>query len=212
MSTPDVSKFFEANEKKLHEVLEVEKSADWKLSKEDGDLKIFTRYVPDSSYSQLMSYISIPATIEAVVKNLQTIPKIEEGHPADGFAEKYVFAETHDDHDSKFYYYAVESGSRLVSNRDFINIRRMYKDGERYVFVTNAVDDDVKPASKKYVRGKIIFQAHIAEQDKEKPGNVKLTFLVHTDPAGSIPAAIYNMAIQKQGYSIKKIADACKNA
>ena len=49
-----------------------------------------------------------------------------------------------------------------------------------------------------------LTQCFVAEQAGDE---VKLTFIVHADPAGSIPAWIYNKVATDQGYAVKKIRD-----
>lgn len=189
--------------KVLERVLSIIDSSDWKKIKEDNGVTFLNRYESDSPYAMLKSSTLIPASMEAVMEKLSVVEHVKD---KDGFKLRETFGEVGGEHLSTFMYVAVESGSRLVSNRDFVMYRRHYKRGNKEIFLHVSVDNnDLKPEDKAFVRGFMNFQGYIAEPTN---GGILLTFFVHTDPKGSIPAVVYNAACTKQGYAVQKIANA----
>ena len=69
--------------------------------------------------------------------------------------------------------------------------------------LTSIENEALHGVGKGYVRGKLHFQAYIAEADGDN--KTKLTFMGHADPCGSIPAMVYNAAATNQGYSLLNI-------
>lgn len=205
--SPEIrKKYIEDNKKKLDKVLEYYLSADWKLSSEKDDYKVWTAKCPDSSFSMLKSQCRIDGLYDKVRRNVQMVPRITPDMPDDqrgGAVERYTFApEDPAVPDMNcFFYIHVESGSKVVSNRDFVMYRAKYeKDGRLIVLATGMGGEDLVEQKKGTVRGVTNFQAFILEGDT-------LSFVLHADPCGSVPATIYNMVCARQGETILNIRD-----
>ena len=201
-----------AHEKNAHDTLDLVENGQWKLSKEQPDIKFYTGTYPGSSFSMVKAVVSIPADHEKIVNILNTVNKIDDKTPdsqRDGANEQYLFGEQNDEAHTSYLYISLMSGSRLVSDRDFVMLRKYYKFGDKELWHHASFDkgDELVPPNKKNVRGKITFQTYILEKDPEHEGAWRLTFVVHADPAGSIPAMIYNTVAVSQGESAKKIRD-----
>ncbi|OHS96024.1 hypothetical protein TRFO_10200 [Tritrichomonas foetus] len=107
---------------------------------------------------------------------------------------------------------ALESGSKLVSPRDFVMFRKHYEqNGTHYFTQCSVPNETIRPEVKKFVRGKIIVQAFIVDKDPNNADSVRVRFVVHADPRGSIPAMIYNTVASNQGYAVKKLKDSLLN-
>ena len=200
------------HEQGAHESLELVEKGPWKLSKEQPDIKFFTGTYKNSSFSMVKAVVSIPGDHEQIVKILNTVNKIDDKTPdkdRDGANEQYLFGEQNDGQQTSYMYISLQSGSRFVSDRDFVMLRRYYKFGEVELWHHASFDtgDSLVPPNKKNVRGTITFQTYILEKDPEHEGAYRLTFVVHADPSGSIPAVIYNTVAVSQGESAKKIRD-----
>lgn len=198
-------------DKTLELVLQYLDAPDMKLSKEEPGIKFYTGSVPGNSFSVVKSVVLSEGITDKIIENLNEIPDIDPKAPAkerDGIKQRYVFQK---EGTQMFFYLAVESGSRLVSDREFVMFRRFYeKDGRKIWMSSNAVDGDkLVPVAKGNVRGIMNFQAFVLEKDSTDANKDKLTFIVHADPQGSIPAIIYNSVAVNQGYSAKKVVDAC---
>ena len=205
MATPSASQYVAAHEEALTKFLALQNDAGWKFQKEEDGVKFYNRSEPGSSYSQVKSETSIAASQDAVCAILDKVEVVEPSHPADGFKERNTFGDLNDENKTCFVYVCVDSGSRLVTARDFIMLRRKYVKDGKTIYLHVSVPDEVKPVNKSYVRGQMKLQGYIVEADPENAGKTKLTFMVHTDPAGSIPAMVYNAAVLKQGLVVKKI-------
>ena len=204
MSAPSATAYVAAHEAALEKFVQLQTAPEWKLAKDEDGVKFYTRTEAGSSFSQLKSETTVAAPLEKVCEVLKVVPVVDAKKPEDGLKERYTFGELNDENDTRFLYVAVDSGSRLVTNRDFIMLRRHYvKDGKQ-IWLHTSVPDEVKPVEKQFVRGQMKLQGYIAEADG---ANTKLTFIVHTDPCGSIPAMIYNAAVMKQGNAVKKIRE-----
>lgn len=201
----------EAHEKTLHEVLDLVDKAQWKLSKEEPEIKFYTSSYPGSSFSMVKSIVSIPNKHDKLIEILSKVETYDQNTPAekrDGAKERYLLGQGDAEHQTKFMYISLESGSRFVTDREFFMLRRHYNVDGKDIWLHCSVDgDNIVPPNKKNVRGKITFQTYILEKDPEHEGCDRLTFIVHADPCGSVPALIYNTVAVNQGYSAKKIRD-----
>lgn len=204
MSVPaDVLKSYnEEHEKILGEFMSAYAASDWTKSKEDSGVTISTRSFPGSSFTMSKGEIIINHPLSAVNEKLKTLPKIEN---AEGFVQRYTFNDIGDDHGSCFVYAAIESGSSMVTNRDFLMYRRHYtKDGKEIYLHHSVENESLKPEDKNFVRGFMTMQGYVAEPSGS---GTKLTFIVHADPKGSIPAMVYNAVSSKNCMAVKRIAD-----
>ena len=184
-------------------------SPDWKESKKENGVTYYTRSVQGSSFTMIKSSTSVPRPLDKMVDFCSRFREVTADTPQElrgGAIERrfWPFPEPNP-HNEGFVYLALESGSRLVSNRDFVMIRKYYeKDGRHYYICVSIDDDKIRPVSKNFVRGKILCNATVIEAEGE---NTKVSFIAHADPAGSIPAMIYNMVSLKQGACVRAIRD-----
>ena len=208
---PPTAEMIADHEKYLNECLELIEKAPWKLSKEEPKIKFYTAPYTGSSFSMVKSVVSVPNAHEKLLNILATIKTIDENTPdeeRDGEKECFLLKEFDDEHKSGYLYTSVFSGSRLVSDREFFMLRRHYViDGKDIWLHCSIKGDDICPPKKGNVRGNITFQMYMAEKDPENEGADKLTFIVHADPCGKVPAMIYNAVAVSQGYSALKIRE-----
>lgn len=206
--TPEqIAAYGKQSEALLSKVLTIKDSPDWKQSKQETDITFYTRTDPSSPYTQVKSVVSIPAPMDKVLEVLNEIEVVDASTPKEkrhGLNErKVLYGPLDDEFQTSIFLIELESPAVLVSPRDFVLFRRHYqKDGKHIYLHSSIVNDDLYPEKKGVVRGEMLFQSFIAEQDN---GNVKLTFLVHGDPKGKIPSAVFNMVVQNQGYAAKGI-------
>ena len=209
--TPEqIQQFDAASEKALENVKEALNATDWKELKRDGDTIFYSRSVPSSSFSMIKSETTISLPFDVVAKELYTCPDIKPEQPAnerDGVIERTLYPVCGDrTYDEGLLYLALESPSKLVSPRDFVMYRKHYLiDGVHY-FTQCSVDSNIREENKKYVRGSILFQSFVVDNDPNSDA-VRVRFVVHADPKGKIPALIYNAVASSQGYAVKKLKD-----
>jgi hypothetical protein len=118
---------------------------------------------------------------------------------------RYLFGPADDQFESSIFYLALESPGLMISPRDFVLSRFLFRiSDDRLVYFHISIDNaQLAPPNKDFVRGEMLFQGYVI--DKLADGNVKLTFLAQADPKGSIPAWAYNSTAMKQGYVAKAI-------
>ena len=201
-----------AHEAGAKQSLEFIEKANWKVAKEEPTIKYYTASYPNSSFSMVKSVVSIPAPHDKIVGILNTVRTIDAKTPdaeKEGANEQYLFGQQNDENQTSYLYISLQSGSRLVSDRDFVMLRRYYKFGDKELWHHAAFDngDKLIPPVKKYVRGTITLQTYVLEKDPENADAYRLTFIVHANPSGSIPAMIYNTVATSQGESAKKIRE-----
>ena len=207
MSTEIPKEYLELHEKRLHEMLEY-LNKDWKLSKEEPTIKFYTATSPGSSFSMVKSIVYVNGKAEETAKILDDVSTIDDKTPkeiADGTKERYLFGGV--EGGARYLYMALESGSRFVSDREFLLLRKRYDLEDKKVWLCVSIDNtELKPVGKGNVRGNMTFQAYILDKDPANNED-RLTFIVHADPCGSIPAMIYNSVATNQGNGARKIRD-----
>ena len=204
----EIQKYEEAIQKCFEDCKAVVDAPDWKKEKEEPDVTFFVRKVEGSSFNMVKSFSMIPKPMDVVVDDLCEVQNIEPD------MDPKVRGETHQQHlyiskpnkwNDGFIYLALETPTRIVSPRDFLMYRKHFEEnGKHYFTQVSIVNDAIQPEVKGFVRGRILTQCFLAEQEGDQ---IKLTFIVHADPAGSIPAWIYNKVATGQGYEVKVIRD-----
>ncbi|EAX90640.1 hypothetical protein TVAG_041150 [Trichomonas vaginalis G3] len=208
MSTEIPKEYLDLHEKRLHEMLEVIEKAQWKLSKEEPTIKFYTSSYPGSSFSMVKSVVYVNGKADEAIKILDQVPTIDANTPkelADGAKERYLFGGV--EGGARYLYMSLDSGSRFVSDREFLLLRKRYDLEDKKVWLCVSIDNtELKPVAKGNVRGNMTFQAYILDKDPAN-GEDRLTFVVHADPCGSIPAVLYNSVAVNQGNGAKRIRD-----
>lgn len=183
----------------------------FKQTKEDAGIKFYSRADPSSPFSQVLSETVVNAPLDAVLADLRKVPiydkSMDKKVRGDTLIQEYYPIEESNPDQDGFVYCGLDTPVRLVSKRDFLMYRKHFeKDGVHY-FVHISVDyDGVRPVTSEFVRGKI-FQVDIASAYPGDSAKTNLRFFVHADPSGSIPAWVYNLTAESQGYDVKKVKD-----
>lgn len=114
-------------------------------------------------------------------------------------------------------HYVVAAPTSIVSPREFITVRVCREvekvDGKRRLCVANTswqpanLADIIPEATKseKWVRAIVHAQLFVFEETAPGSGKTKATFMVHTDPCGSVPTAIANKVIIHQASTLTSI-------
>ena len=206
MATPEqITEYDQKWQEAVNTVFSVVNDDGWKKEhSKEKDLEIFIRHDKSSSFAQVKSVTTVHTTLQAVEENFKTVNTVDENTPKDqreGAIERRLLDKAGDGADGAgFFYIVVESSSRLVSPREFLCYQKIaHKDGKIALVRTSIENEALHKVGKGYVRGKMIFQGFVAEQDGD---NVKLTFVVQADPCGSVPAMVYNAVATGQGYNL----------
>ncbi|KAH0786166.1 PCTP-like protein [Histomonas meleagridis] len=193
----------------LENVSRILNSSDWKKSKKEDGVEYFTRKVKGSNFKMIKSTTIVPRPLDDMITFSSRFREVTPDMPAEirtGSIERRLFKFPEPNpHNDGFVYLAIESGTKIVSDRDFVMIRKYFqKDGIHYYICVSIDDDQVRPVSKNLVRAKMLCNAIVLEPSGQ---NTKVSFICHADPAGAIPSKVYNMVSLKQGVCVKDIRD-----
>lgn len=206
MATPEqVTEYEHKWEQAVDTVFSLVDADGWKKEQsKDSNLEIFIRHDKNSSFAQVKSVTTVHTTLSAVEENFKTVKTVDSNTPKDqreGAIERRLIDKAGDGADAAgFFYIVVESSSRLVSPREFLCFQKIaHRDGKIALVRTSIENENIHKVGKGYVRGNMIFQGFVAEQEGD---NVKITFVVQADPCGSVPAMVYNAVATGQGYNL----------
>jgi hypothetical protein len=200
----------------FEKLLSVLDAPDWKASESKPNFTLSYKYVPDSSFMLIKSETTIAKPIEAVLKRLSTVENVDSKTPEekrDGAIERTLIVPQPNEYNEGFIYLALDSGSRMVSHRDFLLYRKHYeRDGIHYFISASVVNDKIAPEKKGFVRGKILLQGFLIDPSPSEPAKVRIRFVAHGDPCGSIPGFVYNAVCSKQGYTVIRLREEIERA
>jgi hypothetical protein len=195
----------------LENLVQVLDATDWTVNESKPNFTLSYRYVAGSSFMMIKAETNVSKPVEAVVKRLCTVANVDSKTPEkdrDGAIERTFYLAEPNEFNDGFLYLALDSGSRLVSHRDFVLYRKHYeRDGVHYFVSASVINDAIAKEKKGFVRGKIICQGYMVDQSPTDPAAARLRFVAHADPSGSVPGFVYNAVCSKQGYTVIKVRD-----
>ena len=192
--------------KRLNQIINDDK---WQNSKKTTEeIQFFYRTMDDSPYGMIKSIVKIPAPLDACLAVLDPITTIDDNTPEAerrSFTYRNVISFNPDEETKPMLFYcACPSPSFMVSPREFYLYRRHYVQDGKHIYLHITPQGECPGISstvrKGYVRGNMHLQGFIAEPEGDQ---ISLTYFVYFDPCGSIPAMVYNMAVENQGYTAK---------
>ena len=190
------------------DILENLHSSDWSFAKEESDgCKIFKRSVPTSSYAMIKAVIHIPVPKEIVFQAIKPCNDITPSTPKDkkeGLLERRLINYDENDPTARaFMYCAAEAPVFFVAPRDFLVYRKRIDADNKILYLhTSVKNNKIMPERQGFVRSLMKQQAFIIEDDPSSPEKSILTFILHSEIGGSIPASVYNIAALAQGKSV----------
>jgi hypothetical protein len=168
----------------------------WVLEQEDEDfnLKVFTREIEGSNFSEFKGEMLIKAqltTIAALLLDFDVAPKWMHE------CEKFEILEQLDALSAVVYF--VNGAPWPVSDRDAVVMAVMSQDPETLIlkFELNAVNDRL-PENDDYVRIPYMTGSWLFEPTEN--GQVLVTYQVHADSGGSLPEWLANTAVVDTPY------------
>ena len=191
-----------------NDILEHLTSDEWVFSKEEQDgCKIYKRWIPTSSYSMIKATIHIPVPKEKVFEAIKPCKDITPETPKsenEGLLERRLINYDENDPTARaFMYCAAPTPVFFVAPRDFLVYRKRIDQDNKICYLhTSIKNDKVMPERKGFVRGVMHQQAFIIEDDPKDSNSSILSFILHSETGGNIPAAAYNIAAVGQGKSV----------
>ena len=172
----------------------------WELKDDRDGIAVYTGNVGGSKFKALKVSCTFNATLSQMVEALMDVDRTPEWlfHTAGCFIVKQITP-------ADLYYYSVVEIPWPVSNRDFVSHLKVSQDPASRVVTIDANCVEGMVAAKAnmvrvtYSTGKWILAPVGGNQ-------VKLTYTIHADPGGSIPAWLSNLFItQGPLQSIEKL-------
>ncbi len=112
-------------------------------------------------------------------------------------------------------YMVIKSPVFFVSDRDFIQQRKMWKNfptNNSHVLHFIGKETPECPVNKKLVRGDTIISGYFISDDLENPGHSNLIILTQTDIKGNVPVFLVNKFAPRSSKSwVKSLINGCKN-
>lgn len=164
---------------------------DWILKRNADDIQVYYRESPDLDIYELRMDYYVEASLSAVVKLLDDVP---------GYRNwVYKLAETsmvERINETDFYYYNRMDFPWPMSDRDLVGYSKLWQEPD-----TKIVRATVKSAHWKKENLEDLVRITTLDIQwnlfPQKDGRVKIQYFLKSDPAGSIPAWMVNMAIDQ---------------
>lgn len=179
---------------------------EWKLKKEVDDIQVYFRKSPDSKINELKIETTVEASLSGIVTLLRDVPTYPSWVYKCEAAKRLT---TLSDHEG--IYYSEMNFPWPMANRDFIAYSHTQQDP-----VTKSIIIEAR-GRPEYIPEKegLVRIPHIYVRWKitpTKPGEAKISYFLQSDPGGSIPPWIINMAIdQGPTNSIKNLREMLSN-
>ena len=164
---------------------------EWKLRKDDNNIKIFTRGLPNENFNEYKAKTEINSPIEAVVKELLTAPSYFENCPSG--ISYYVKKLNTNQH----VFYAHQDLPWPVKDRDLITLLTVEKLSETKYNLKLESLPNALPVKGKTIRIKKLMGYWFL---KEKNKKTQITQQLFVDPEGSLPTFIVNKLLIKGPY------------
>jgi len=161
---------------------------EWELRKEKDGIKVYTREIEGSKIQEYKAIAIVDAKLSsaiAVIKDVENYPE---------FLENIIEAKLIESSDTTQTHYLINKTPWPVTNRDgiFRSVFSQYYDTKLVKMTVNLVKD-YELENKKCVRMKEAIGFWLF--DPIESDKVEITYQMHIDPGGSIPAWVLNMFI-----------------
>ncbi|NBC07933.1 MAG: hypothetical protein GVY26_12140 [Bacteroidetes bacterium] len=179
----------------------------WKLARETDGLKVYLRDAADSDIKEIKIETTLNASLDAVVSVLKDVPVYDEWIYKCLEARR-LEASTN----TSSLYYCKLDFPWPMSDRDFIAQSQLRQDPDsRTVYIDVKGLPNYKPAKKGIVRiNDLSIHYELVPLSAER---VQMTYRLHSDPGGSIPAWLVNLVVDNgPTNTVKGMRDKLKEA
>jgi hypothetical protein len=160
----------------------------WTLAKDSDSIKVYTKPIPGSPLDEFMGDGDVDAPIEVIEQVLLDFPSYPEWY---GMCKEARKIKTLTDKPNHYYLYYVVNSPWPVSNRDVVLevvTDDMLSEGKLTININALKDQSLVPVDKKCVR-----MTHLVSKimlNRVDSGKTHMTYMVDSDPAGSVPSGI----------------------
>ncbi len=161
----------------------------WELVKEQGLTKVYTRSREDIKIKEVRISTIIKTSMEKFLKVLNDVPNYSDWVFRCEKAKRLLTISDHE-----FYYYTTSNLPFPISDRDMVIHSRQWTDPlTKTVYSESVADPNYIPHKDDYVRVPFLKSAWVIHPMED--GTLKVNYSISTDPGGSLPAWLVNMAI-----------------
>ncbi|HOO44823.1 MAG TPA: START domain-containing protein [Deltaproteobacteria bacterium] len=182
-------------------------SQGWKKAKHGEGIQVYTRPSKDSPSDEFLGVTDVDAPLKVILEVFRDIPSFPQWY---GFCRDIRLINRMSDTHEVIYF--ILATPWPVKDRDMVVDVLIEKQEEKGVAVIsmNALKEEIVPVQENYVRmTRLIGKATLTERGD---GKTHVTYMVNSDPAGYIPAAISNMLAKDQPYlTLKGLKEMVKN-
>ncbi|PSR52630.1 hypothetical protein AHMF7605_03365 [Adhaeribacter arboris] len=165
----------------------------WKLVENKNGIMIFTRLAFSSKFKEVKVVTDLPGTTKQLINTILDV----ENHRTWVYGVKQAYP-IEKQNNSPFIYYC-EYSLPLVTDRDMV-LEIKYSEGsknQQAVMEINSIPEKL-PEKKNLIRiSKLFASWEIFPMSDKK---MKVTYILRVDPAGEIPAFIYNPIVTRGPY------------
>ncbi len=161
----------------------------WKLVKQEGNTKVYTRSREDIKIKEVRITTNMKTSMNKFLKVLNDVPGYANWVFKCQNAKRILTVSEHE-----FYYYTSSNLPFPLSDRDMVIHSRQWTDPlTQTVYAESVADPHYLPEKEDYVRVPYLKSAWVIQPLKD--GTLKINYSISTDPGGSLPSWLVNMAI-----------------
>ena len=164
---------------------------------EEANIHIFKRMVPGIDVILIKSICTIPYNKDII---FEAIANVEIRKKWDSVFSELKVVNHNGENGAEILYMIIKSPSFLVSDRDFVQQRKIWKEfptKNSHILHFISVESPDCPLNKKYVRAETIISGYFIEDIPNQPNKSTLGIISQTDIRGKIPTWLVNKVAPK---------------
>lgn len=161
---------------------------EWKLKKNQNNIKIYTRSVENINFDEYKASITLETSINAVLTELLDAPNYTDNHETG--ISYYVKSIS----DNQHVFYAHKKLPWPIKDRDVITLLTVEKLSNKKIKLSLESLPEALPEKDKTIRVKTLMGHWLLE---EKDDKTMITQQLYIDPQGSLPAFVVNNLLIK---------------
>jgi hypothetical protein len=166
---------------------------EWKLAKQGEGIEVYTRPVEGMDAKEFLGITDVDAPAEVILEVFRDIPSFPRWY---GFCREIRMVRDFTAEHKIIYF--VLATQWPTKDRDMVIDVVIDEDQEKCVISMSALEEELVPQDRKYIRMTHMIGRYILTDIGD--GKTHVTYMVQSDPAGYIPAALSNILAKDQPY------------
>jgi ribosome-associated toxin RatA of RatAB toxin-antitoxin module len=163
---------------------------EWKLRREEGGVKIYTRNVPGSPFEEFRGDVTIPNTsITKVLDVIMDVKNYPNNFPNCSSAKVLVQKDKYSD----IHYLTIKAPWPVIDRDAIYEATTTFSQNGKRARVQLVPRGDFREENKEFIR--VHNGSGFWELEEIAPQTIRVVYQFHADPAGEIPAWIANSVI-----------------